>query len=290
MINLVRLAYAAYRRGFASRARTEVTPVTSTIHTPVRGYTDPLAPIRLAIGNVGRRRPLNGIVSTLTVEDPTGWIPATALTDGSRIDELIDAAAHRWNAAPHVAAALAWKAYSYWAALPAVLGWAAVRRVPLMRPEDILVHLGDHRPVVQIGLRPGIRVAVLPGDPIWGLTDPDALALAPDKDALLTALRTSLLDAHLTPMIDALRSRSRISARTLLGSVASGVAYGVIDGSATLADQTRRDIATLLNTLGVSDLVEVNAGAGGLSVQRKTCCLAFTLPEPKVCSGCCLRR
>jgi ferric iron reductase protein FhuF len=28
---------------------------------------------------------------------------------------------------------------------------------------------------------------------------------------------------------------------------------------------------------------------GELTVQRKTCCLAFTLPQPKVCAGCCLR-
>jgi hypothetical protein len=24
-------------------------------------------------------------------------------------------------------------------------------------------------------------------------------------------------------------------------------------------------------------------------VLRKTCCLAFTLPQPKICAGCCIK-
>jgi ferric iron reductase protein FhuF len=38
------------------------------------------------------------------------------------------------------------------------------------------------------------------------------------------------------------------------------------------------------------DLVELIADESGkLDVQRKTCCLAFTLPTPKVCRGCCIK-
>jgi ferric iron reductase protein FhuF len=40
----------------------------------------------------------------------------------------------------------------------------------------------------------------------------------------------------------------------------------------------------------VADLVELVPGRGGEpTVQRRTCCLAFTLPSPKVCQGCCVR-
>jgi ferric iron reductase protein FhuF len=42
---------------------------------------------------------------------------------------------------------------------------------------------------------------------------------------------------------------------------------------------------TLLRALGVDDLVELTPE---LEIRRKTCCLAFTLPEPKVCRGCCI--
>ena len=38
------------------------------------------------------------------------------------------------------------------------------------------------------------------------------------------------------------------------------------------------------------DLVDLVPGpTGEPAVQRRTCCLAFTLPQPKVCGGCCLR-
>jgi ferric iron reductase protein FhuF len=40
----------------------------------------------------------------------------------------------------------------------------------------------------------------------------------------------------------------------------------------------------------VADLIElVPERDGRLDVQRKTCCLAFTLPQPKVCKGCCIK-
>jgi ferric iron reductase protein FhuF len=41
----------------------------------------------------------------------------------------------------------------------------------------------------------------------------------------------------------------------------------------------------------VDDLLDITPDpqTGRLSIQRRTCCLAFTLPEPKICSGCCIR-
>jgi hypothetical protein len=45
----------------------------------------------------------------------------------------------------------------------------------------------------------------------------------------------------------------------------------------------------MVAALDLDDLVEVSAEADGLAVRRKTCCLAFTLDQPKVCSGCCIR-
>ncbi|WP_249714934.1 (2Fe-2S)-binding protein [Rhizomonospora bruguierae] len=37
----------------------------------------------------------------------------------------------------------------------------------------------------------------------------------------------------------------------------------------------------------LSDLVPDRSGE--LTVQRKTCCLSFALPQPKVCTGCLAR-
>src|SRR6266508_2726487 len=105
----------------------------------------------------------HGLAPGLVVDDLRGWVPATALVRGgpAALDDLLDAAKQRWNAPTHVAAALAWKSYSYWVALPAVLGWAAARRVPPVRAEDVLVRYADHQPFLQVALRRP-DVAVLP--------------------------------------------------------------------------------------------------------------------------------
>jgi hypothetical protein len=255
-----------------------------------------LAPVRSTMRAMFGTEDLPGLVPGLLVTDPVGWLPATALTDGQRLPDLLDAAARRWRAAPHAAAALAWKAYTYWLALPPVLGWASARRVPLVRPEDVLVHFDDHRPLVTIGLRQRVRVAVLPGDPLAITGAPARLAgspeivVVPDEAALLAALRGSLLEAHLHPMLEQIQRRVRLGRRTLLGSLASGVAYAVLRAADALPGSCVTNIGTLLDALDAADLIELVPGVNGeLTVQRKTCCLAFTLPEPKICSGCCIK-
>lgn len=251
---------------------------------------EPLAPVTATLRAMfGTVTDLPGLAPGLTVHDRTGWLTATELID-DRLPDLLAAARHRWDAQPHAAAALAWKTYTYWLALPAVLGWASARRVPLLRAADVLVHFEDHRPLITIGLSPTIGVAVLPGDPLAVAGHP-GVTVVPDEDALLAALRASLLDGHLSPLLESFKlHRVRIGARTLLGSLASGVAHAVLRSADVVPGSTAQSIRTLLGALGVADLVELVTGAGGqLTVQRKTCCLAFTLPTLKVCSGCCIR-
>jgi hypothetical protein len=254
----------------------------------------PLAPIFAALNAIQARHggpAVHGMAPDLLVHDPLGWLPASELVNGRRLPDLLDTAKQRWGATPHAAAGLAWKSYTYWLALPAVLGWASARRVPLLAPSRVLVRFTDHQPFLTIGLhRP--TIAVLPSDPLLATgTSSLDLRVVPDEANLLAALRASLLDAHLTPLLDRIRLITHIGHRTLLGSLASGVAYGVIRASDALPGSTADTVRTLLDTLGVSDLVSLVPGSGGeLIVQRQTCCLAFTLPEPKVCSGCCIRQ
>jgi len=251
----------------------------------------PLAPVTATLrGIFGTSTRLPGLAPDLLVSDRVGWLPATELVNGNRLPELLDAARHRWNAPLHAAAALAWKAYTYWLALPAVLAWTSSRRVPLLRPQDVLVHFEDHRPLLTIGLDSDIPVAVLPSDPL-AISRPAQVRVVADEVALLGELRDSLLDDHITPMLDAFRAAHvRVGERTLLGSLASGVAYGVLRAADVVPGSSVQNIATLLGALGVQDLIElVPDAAGRLTVQRKTCCLAFTLPEPKICAGCCIK-
>jgi hypothetical protein len=249
----------------------------------------PLAPVTATLRAMfGTSTQLPGLAPDLLVPDATGWVPATQLA-GPHLETLLDSARRRWQAQPHAAAALAWKAYTYWLALPAVLGFASARRVPLLRADDVLMHFRDSRPLVTLGLRHDIPVAVLASDPL-ALSGLPQVRVMPDEAALLAAFRTSLLDEHQTPLLSAIHSRVRIGSRTLLGSLSSGVAYAVLRSADVLPGSSAETIGTLLGALGVEDLIELVPGRNGkLDVQRKTCCLAFTLPTPKVCAGCCIK-
>lgn len=252
--------------------------------------TAPLAPVTAALRAMFGTDDVPGLTPGLLVSDEFGWSPATTLVDGSRLPDFLHAATLRWGGTPHACAALAWKSYSYWTALPVVLGWASARRVPLFDPADVLIHFEDHRPLLTLGLRRSTRVAVLPGDPLAVAGLPEVRVVAGEAE-LLGALRASLLDAHLAPMIERIQAEVRIGTRTLLGSVASGIAHGIIRAADGLPGSSVETIDTLLTALDLRDLVELVPGpAGEPTVQRRTCCLAFTLPKPKICQGCCVRQ
>jgi hypothetical protein len=250
----------------------------------------PLAPIMATLRAMfGTSTELPGLAPDLLVADDTGWMPSTRLPD-DQLPELLESARRRWNAQPHAAAALAWKSYTYWLALPAVLGWASARRVPLLRARDVLIHFDDPRPLVTLGLRHDIDVAVLASDPL-ALSGLPQVRVVADEAELLAELKRSLLDEHLTPLLDAIHGMVRLGKRTLLGSLSSGVAYAVLRSADVLPGSSAETIGTLLSALDIEELIELVPGPNGkLDVQRKTCCLAFTLPEPKICSGCCIIR
>ncbi|MER7894342.1 IucA/IucC family C-terminal-domain containing protein [Micromonospora sp. NPDC094482] len=250
----------------------------------------PLAPVTATMRAMFGTDDVPGLAPGLLVADEFGWAPATTLVDGTRLPEFLRSATQRWGGTPHACAALAWKSYSYWTALPVVLGWASARRVPLLDPSDVLIHFEDHRPLVTLGLRRSTTVAVLPSDPLALAGHPEVRVVAGEAE-LLAALRASLLDAHLAPMIASIQAEVRIGTRTLLGSVASGIAHGILRATDVLPGPSVETIDALLGALDLSDLVELVPGpAGEPTVQRRTCCLAFTLPRPKVCQGCCVRQ
>ncbi|GIM94357.1 hypothetical protein [Paractinoplanes toevensis] len=240
----------------------------------------PLAPVLAAIRSVFGTVDLPGVAPGLLVPDLHGWTPAARLAD-DLLPVLLERAAQRWRAQPHAAASLAWKAYTYWLALPAVLGFAAARRVPLLTADDVLVHFDDPKSLVTIGLRPDIEVAVLAGDPLAEGARPGVVVVA-GEDELLAALRRSLLDQHLYPLLAAMHGAVRIGRRVLLGSLASGIVYPLlrVQGSS---------VGPVLRALEIDDLIDLMPGPNGrLSVRRRTCCLAFTLPRPKICADCCI--
>ena len=257
-----------------------------------RAAVEPLLPVTATLALLRARHgkdSLQGLVPGLVAPPGAYWISAAELLTPDGIAGLLDAAGRRWKAQPHAAAALAWKCYSYWLALPAVLGYAAARRVPLMTPDRVLVHYSDRQPFLRLALQEPVT-AVLATDPIAATDTPGLLRVA-DEAELLRVLRASLADAHLEPLLDRIRDRVHLGRRTLWGSVASGVAYGLSRAADTLPGPTLELAETLLTALDANDLVDLTPRAsGGLDIQRRTCCLAFTLPTPKVCTSCCIRQ
>jgi hypothetical protein len=251
--------------------------------------TDPLGPVRATLAAMSTRSdqpPIRGLAPGLTVADAHGWTPATALVSGRLLADLLDAARHRWSAMPHVAAALAWKHYTYWVALPAVLGYAAALRIPQVGPSGVLLRWSAGEPFLTVGLA-SAEVVTLASDPLASGPAPGVRAVG-DETALLAELRRALVEEHLAPVLEQIRARVHVGRRTLWGSLASGVAHGLSRAAAVVPGSSLGYAETLLGALGVADLVNLRPRAGepGLEVHRRTCCLAFGLPEPKLCAGC----
>ncbi|MGH3734191.1 MAG: hypothetical protein ACRDT6_00965 [Micromonosporaceae bacterium] len=247
----------------------------------------PLDAIGAAIAARAGDTPL-GLADPLVVTDPAagGWISGASLVDGEALPLLLGGPTERWGATPHAAAALAWKAYTYWLVLPAVVGLTRTDRVPLLGADNVLVRLAYQTPFVTIGMRRP-TVAVLPGDPY--ADHPDTIVV-PDRDALLDALVGSLLTRHLAPLADATRARVRIGGRILSGSIAASVAYALRFVSTMDGEGVAAQGKAILDALSVTDLVALDeAGDGTVEVRRKTCCLAFTVPSLSICSTCCIQ-
>ncbi|MGH3646110.1 MAG: hypothetical protein ACRDTM_02885 [Micromonosporaceae bacterium] len=250
--------------------------------SPLEAITDELH--RRAGGN-----PL-GVADPLRVTDPVagGWISASALVGGDALPLLLNGPVERWGAAPHAAAALAWKAYSYWLTLPAIVGLTCVNRVPLLDADNVLVQLSYQAPFVTVGMRRP-AVAVLPDDRYAGAP---GTVVVPDRDVLLRALADSLVTRHLGPLADATRARVRIGSRILSGSLAASVAYALrfISGLAPAGEGLAAQGKAILDALSVTDLVSMDEAADGtIAVRRHTCCLAFTVPQLSICSTCCIQ-
>lgn len=250
---------------------------------------DPLAPVRAALAAMSARPdqpPIRGLSPDLTVTDPHGWTPARAVVSGRLLADLLDTAQRRWTAAPHVAAALAWKFYTYWVALPAVLGYAAARRIPQIRPSGVLLRWSDREPFLTVGLASS-DVVTLASDPLAAESVPGVRVVA-DEAALLAELRRALVEEHLAPVLEQIRARVHVGRRTLWGSLASGVAHGLSRAAPVVPGSSLAYAQAVLSALGVADLVDLRprTDGPGLEVHRRTCCLAFALPAPKLCTGC----
>jgi ferric iron reductase protein FhuF len=189
------------------------------------------------------------------------WQPAARFADPATVlaTGLLEQPARAWGAAPHTAAALAWKAYSWWLVTPVVRAHATGGPIPRLDLDNVEVAVREQRPYVE-----------------FRVLDP-----APLPDGGVERLRESLLERHLAPVADTLVSATRIGRRTLWGSVAEAVAAPL------LAEHGPRAAESLLAGLGLAHLVEVFDDGCAL---RRTCCQAIAVPGLGVCDSCPVQR
>lgn len=142
--------------------------------------------------------------------------------------------------------------------------------------------------MLAIGLRPSVAIAVPPSAP-HSLSELPQVRWTESETELLELLRASLLDTQRgdhrqTPA----RGTDRHPYAARLGHL--GYRHRRPPRRAHLPGTPTEHIAALTEALGVADLIELVPGPGGRpALRRKTCCIGFTLPQPKVCSGCCIK-
>src|SRR5690606_32984939 len=156
------------------------------------------------------------------------WVPASALISGERLDGTLDLARPRGGAPLATAAAMVWRSYAHWLASPPGLGWAKARRFPLAVSGGVLLAAaGGHcRAPVTFGWRRA-KLAALPQTPATSAAD---VTIITSEAELLGKLRATLREEHLDPLLAQIQTRVRLGTRTLLGSLASAVAYAVVRG------------------------------------------------------------
>ncbi|GAA2269041.1 hypothetical protein GCM10009853_023120 [Glycomyces scopariae] len=251
----------------------------------------PMLALRAVAGRVERdvsRHPIAGLRSWLHGEPVPNAVefPAHELASGERVEELMSTAAALWGGSAHANAALAWKTYCYWTLAPAVLGYVAARRVPVMDAANTVFSVSDEAPMFSVRqVRP--HFLALPHDPCAGHPDVEVVA---NEEVLLDRLRATAFDAHLGPVLDAFLARVRVGRRTLMGSLASGLSYAVASMAQAVPDPDEVIAKTLLDAFDVAHLVDVATDEHGrLVYRRRTCCLALTIEGGRTCSTCCVQ-
>ncbi|GAB3656767.1 IucA/IucC family C-terminal-domain containing protein [Glycomyces tarimensis] len=253
-------------------------------------FPDLAAPLRSAADHVERHhgpQPLMGLRPWLDGDTVEGTeLPGSALADGSRIKELLADSARLWGGSPHASAALAWKTYCYWVVVPAVLGYISARRVPLLEADNFVFTIADGEPMFS-GRQVSPRFLGLRDDPSSASPGVERVA---DDAAMLERMRESVFERHLDPVLEAIRGEVRIGRRTLMGSLASGIAYATATCSSAGREPAEVVARRLLEAFDVAELVDVATGEDGrLVYQRHTCCLAFTIDGCGTCATCCVQ-
>ncbi|PRY02177.1 (2Fe-2S)-binding protein [Allonocardiopsis opalescens] len=210
-----------------------------------------------------------------TAEAADGWLPGSAMLDPDVLRTALRSHERLWKAPEHVAAALWWKAYTYWVALEPATRW--------MRTGTGAEVGLDH---VELQLDSDLRCVRL--RPPGGRGTPPPAALA-DAEEGLSALVEAVVVRHLEPVGRTLADVTRLGARGMWGSIMSGLAWALLDDdTATLADVERLLDAVPCPYGRLVDPAELVSADGAAKPYplRRTCCFYYQVPGGQVCLTC----
>lgn len=127
------------------------------------------------------------------------------------------------------------------------------------------------------------------------LSGPYRLTAAPaDAEATARALEETLVERHLVPLGEAVRSRTRISPRLLWGNAAAAVGGAVMMISLRRPEWADRAAAVATALLqrpplaGLGELVQPDTGRPHRFFVRRSCCLYYRAPGGSKCGDCAL--
>ncbi|MEV4896640.1 (2Fe-2S)-binding protein [Nonomuraea sp. NPDC055795] len=204
-----------------------------------------------------------------------GWLACDRLLDpgSDELGQVLEAErTASGQVSEHATALTVMAVYSGTVTASALLAWALEDVLVDMRPPNVAIRLSPHHGFEAVALRePEVR----PGS--------------------LDTLVSWVLNEHLLPLAQAMRTRTRAGLRQLNGGVAHGCAAAFCIASRLGADVDvlhaayRRFLAAapVLDPLG--EVVRLREGEReGLFYLRRTCCLYYTSAEAVKCSSCCL--
>jgi hypothetical protein len=190
-----------------------------------------------------------------------------------------------------VASALYFKAWT-WAPIDlAVNRWLRERRVVDLSADQVVINTTtDEDEWLSLDVLDE-HLTVLPDDPLAGQP---GVTVVPDDDALLAALKRTLVDGHLALAVRGFAAVRRGGERPLWGTVAQSLCYPAAVADPLLLPDRQARVAQLLTLVPdhaarLVEVAETDEGRGWRPMLlRKTCCYAYTLPGCGECTTCCL--
>jgi ferric iron reductase protein FhuF len=232
--------------------------------------------------------------SLCLVSDEPDWQPMTEFLGGAGLDRALERTGRNRRIEADRVAAASWfvLSYSRLVVSPVVTGWYLVDRVPDMAVANMAIRPDpDGGGAHVLGVFDG-TCAVLSTDRL--ADHPDARPV-PDQAALTTHMVSTLVDGHVTPLIEAIDARVRVGSRLLWGNVSHRIVnrfHDMVEAGGSL-EKARQGIDALCDApgspfRGLSRLDEYTAGGPHTLATRLTCCLRYKHPGASKCSTCSL--